>query len=177
VRELVDRARVARVMTALASHADRETNVYFTGGVTAVLSGWRTSTIDIDLIAVPDSGAMMRALPSIKEQLSVNLELAAPSHFIPVPAGWEDRSPVIEKIGPVTFHHFDLCAQALAKLERRHDRDWRDVREMLSRGLIARERVLEYFLLIEPELYRFPAIDPPTFRKAVEEALFSPSHD
>jgi hypothetical protein len=171
VRELVDRARVVRVMTALASHADRDTNVYFTGGVTAVLAGWRTSTIDVDFLPVPDSGAMMRALPSIKEALSVNLELAAPSHFIPVPAGWEDRSPVIERIGQVTFHNFDLYAQALAKLERRHDRDWSDVREMLKRGLIRRELVVEYFAQIEPELYRFPAIDPRTFRRAVEEAM------
>jgi hypothetical protein len=158
-------------MTALARYADRDADVYFAGGVTAVLFGWRASTIDIDLVAVPDSGAMLRALPAIKEELSVNLELAAPSHFIPVPAGWENASPVIAKLGRVTFHHFDLHAQALAKLERRHDRDWSDVREMLRRGLIERGRVLEYFAAIEPELYRFPAIDPPTFRKAVEEAM------
>jgi hypothetical protein len=173
VRELVDRARVERVMKALARHADRDTHVYFTGGVTAVVVGWRQSTIDVDLIAVPDSGAMMRALPAIKEELAVNLEIAAPSHFIPVPSGWEDRSPVIQTLGQVTFHHFDLYAQALAKLERRHARDITDVREMLNRSLIERERVLEYFAAIEPELYRFPAVDPPTFRKAVEEAMSS----
>jgi hypothetical protein len=156
-------------MTELASHANQDADVYFTGGVTAVLYGWRASTIDIDMIAVPDSGAMMRALPAVKEKLSVNLELAAPSHFIPVPGGWEARSPIIETIGRVTFHHFDLYAQALAKLERRHHRDWNDVREMLNRGLVDRQRLREYYAAIEPELYRCPAIDPATFRAAVEE--------
>jgi hypothetical protein len=30
------------------------------------------------------------------------------------------------------------------------------------------ERLLSYFEEIEPNLYRFPAIDPKTFRRAVE---------
>ncbi len=43
-----------------------------------------------------------------------------------------------------------------------------EVHETLARGLVDRRRALEYFARIEPELYRFPAIDPPTFRRAVE---------
>jgi hypothetical protein len=31
--------------------------------------------------------------------------------------------------------------------------------------------MLEYFARIELELYRFPAIDAPSFRRAVEEAF------
>jgi len=30
---------------------------------------------------------------------------------------------------------------------------------------------LEYFGQIEPELYRYPAVDPTTFRRAVEAAF------
>jgi hypothetical protein len=40
---------------------------------------------------------------------------------------------------------------------------------MLDRGLIDREKAREYFGRIEPALYRFPAIDPPTFRRGVED--------
>lgn len=171
MREVVTRERVESVMSALGDAADRETRVYFTGGVTAVLMGWRSSTIDIDMVAVPDAGEMLRAVPRIKETLAVNVELASPAHFIPVVPGWEDRSPSIARHGRVSFHHFELYAQALAKLERRHARDLTDVGEMLKRGLIDAGRLRDYFAAIEPELYRFPAIDPPSFRQAVETEL------
>ena len=36
----------------------------------------------------------------------------------------------------MAFHHFDLYAQALAKIERGHAQDVDDVREMLRRGLV-----------------------------------------
>ena len=41
---------------------------------------------------------------------------------------------------------------------------------MLGRGLVDPRRLLDYFARIEPELYRYPAIHPPSFRRAVEEA-------
>jgi hypothetical protein len=157
-------------MEALARAADRELDVYLVGGTTAVLMGWRPSTIDVDLVIQPEDDALLRAIPELKERLQVNVELASPLDFIPVPPGWEDRSPVIARIGRVRFHHFDLYAQALAKLERGHRQDVADVREMLRRGLVGPEQLLAYFDRIEPELYRYPAIDPPTFRRAVQDA-------
>jgi hypothetical protein len=39
---------------------------------------------------------------------------------------------------------------------------------MLRQGLIERGELLRRFEQIEPQLYRFPAIDPATFRRAVE---------
>jgi hypothetical protein len=42
---------------------------------------------------------------------------------------------------------------------------------MLDRKLITGEAAREYFARIEPLLYRFPAIDSPTFRRAVDEAF------
>jgi hypothetical protein len=101
----------------------------------------------------------------------VNLEMASPVDFIPVPAGWEDRSPFVAQEGRVAFHHFDLYAQALAKVERGHRYDLEDVRQMIERRLIEPRHAIEYFARMEPELYRFPAIDPPSFRRAVEEAF------
>ena len=43
---------------------------------------------------------------------------------------------------------------------------------MIAIGLVNPAEALTQFEAIEPELYRFPAIDPGTFRKAVEK-LFS----
>ncbi len=96
--------------------------------------------------------------------------------FIPVPAGWEERSPFIAREGLVSFHHFDLYAQALAKTERGHAQDVGDVREMLRRGLIEAEAAVRYFDAIEPSLYRYPAVDPPSFRRAVEEMFGGRQH-
>ena len=42
---------------------------------------------------------------------------------------------------------------------------------MVDRELIEPTRVRRYFEEIEPQLYRFPAIHPPAFRKAVAAML------
>ncbi|HZI28919.1 MAG TPA: hypothetical protein VFD64_12195 [Gemmatimonadaceae bacterium] len=42
---------------------------------------------------------------------------------------------------------------------------------MLSRGLIARAELRAQYAQIEPELYRYPAIDPASFRQALESLL------
>jgi hypothetical protein len=163
----VDRPKIERLMRALGAAADAEARVYFTGGATAVLFGWRASTIDVDLKIVPDRDRLYRALPELKERLAINLELAAPDDFIPTKDGWQDRSPYIQREGCVSFHHFDLYAQALAKIERGHQQDLADVDEMVSRGLVEPKQALAYFESIEPKLYRYPAIDAGTFRRAV----------
>jgi hypothetical protein len=170
---LADAARIRRLMSALAESADAEARVYFTGGVTAVLHGWRTSTIDVDMKIVPDRDRLFRALPELKERLAISIELASPDDFIPVRAGWEDRSPFIARESRVSFHHFDLTAQALAKIERGHTQDLADVDAMLARGLVTREGLLADFDAIERSLYRYPALDPATFRAAVEAVTAS----
>lgn len=173
MREVADQARIEAFLEGLAREATAETDVYLVGGTSAVLVGWRPTTIDVDLVMRPESDAMLRAIPALKERLRLNVELASPDQFIPVPAGWEARSPVIRRIGRVTFHHYDFTAQALAKIERGHARDLADVEAMRIRGLITGAEVRRQFELLEPQLYRFPAIDPPSFRRAVD-ASFPP---
>ena len=158
-------------MEAFGRAASASVRVYLVGGTTAVLLGWRTTTIDVDFVMRPEDEGILRSIPALKESLRLNLEMASPADFIPVPPGWEDRGAFIAQLGRVAFYHFDLYAQALAKVERGHRRDVEDVREMIGRGLIQPRRALEYFARMEPELYRFPAIDAPSFRRAVEEAF------
>jgi hypothetical protein len=109
----------------------------------------------------------------LKEELEINVELASPDGFLPELPGWRERSAFVAREGRVTVRHYDLYAQALCKIERGHARDLQDVREMLVRGLVHPERLQELFGAIEPHLYRFPAIDPPTFRAALEKAIAS----
>lgn len=101
----------------------------------------------------------------------MNIEFASPVDFIPVLPDWAERSTFIETQGMVSFFHFDLYAQALAKVERGHEQDLDDVREMIRRGLIEPGKALEYFEAIEPNLFRYPALDPPSFRESVDEIL------
>lgn len=168
MRERVTLARLRGFMRAVAAVADRPLRVYLVGGATAVLEGWRDATIDVDLAFGGEADAVLRALPALKERLNLNIELASPADFIPVKAGWEDRSPFVAQEGSVTFCHFDPYAQALAKIERGHETDQKDVAELIERGLVDRARLQDYFDVIEPELYRFPAIDSRSFRRAVE---------
>jgi len=158
-------------MAGLGKKAELPASVYLTGGATAVLLGWRDTTLAVGFHLVPDSDRLLRAIPELKESLSINVELASPAHFIPELPGWRDRSIFIGKEGPLSFYHYDLYSQALAKLERGHEKDRGDVRAMIDRKLVDPQKALELFRAIEPRLYLFPAIDPPSFRRSVEEGL------
>ncbi len=173
MRELADSSRIERFMSELGRTVRVDSRVYFTGGATAVLEGWRESTIDVDIKLIPDRDEILREIPRLKEELNLNVELAAPSDFIPLPPEWEERSPLIRREGSVSFHHFDPVAQALSKIERGHAQDLEDVKEMIARGLVHPTDLRAQFDAIEPELYRFPAIDPTSFRRAVQDHLQS----
>lgn len=168
MRQPVTADTLTAFMKALAAVVQTASRIYLVGGATSVLFGWRTSTIDIDLKIIPESDEILRSLPQLKERLQVNIELASPDDFIPELPGWQERSRFIQQEGKLAFYHYDFYAQALAKIERGHKTDLHDVRQMIANGLVDQKRLLELFLMIEDQLYRFLAIDGPTFRRAVE---------
>ena len=171
MREKVSAKRVEKFMKALGRAGKKKARIYFVGGATAVLLGWRETTIDVDLKILPEADEILRALPDLKEDLQLNIELASPDDFIPPLPGWEERSTYIGREGSIEFFHYDFYAQALAKIERGHSTDIQDVRQMIERGLIEPSRLLELFTRIEPNLYKYPAVDVGTFRSAIEEFL------
>ncbi len=158
---------IHRFMQRLGVAIREEGRVYFTGGVSAVLHGWREMTVDIDLRCDPEPRGFFEAIRTLKEELEINIELACPSDFIPQLPGWRDRSIFIARHGEVDFYHYDFYSQALAKIERGHDRDVTDVRRMLTTGLVKPEKLAEYFAEIRPALLRFPAIEPSAFARKV----------
>jgi hypothetical protein len=155
-------------MQALGRERTFDSRVYLTGGASAVLLEWRSSTIDVDLKLEPERDELLRAIPALKEELKINVELASPDDFIPELRGWRERSPFIAREGRLFFHHYDFYAQALAKIERGHAHDLLDVRQMHAMGLIQPVPLRELFESIRPQLYRYPAIDPGHFAAAVE---------
>ena len=171
MRRRADAQRIETFANELGRSARSDVKMYLTGGATAVLVGWRDTTVDIDVRLEPESDELLRAIPALKERLEVNVELASPVDFIPELPGWRDRSPFVLRAGRLDVHHFDLYSQALAKIERGFALDLADVRAMVERGLVEPARGLELFSRIEPDLYRFPAIDPRSLRARVDGAL------
>jgi len=171
MRRPLDAERIRRFMRELGEEAERDVRLYFTGGATAVLLGWRQGTIDVDVKLEPETDRLFRALPRIKEKLELNVELASPDQFIPELAGWRERSAFIAREGRLSFYHYDFYAQALSKIQRGHAQDRADVRQMIDRRLVERQELRRRFEEIEPQLYRYPAIDPAAFRRSLEEAL------
>lgn len=173
MRRSVDEELIHTFFRAFGAAAKSDSRVYVTGGVTAVLYGWRQSTVDLDIKIVPEQDSLFRAIPSLKESLSVNIELASPDDFLPELPGWQYRSKFIVREGHLSFYHYDFYSQALSKIQRGHVKDLGDVDAMLERGLITPERALELLEAIEPELYRFPEVDPKRLRRQAESTFRS----
>jgi hypothetical protein len=171
MRGETDLTKIRRLMERLGEEAEGPGRVYVTGGTTALLFGWRVTTLDVDLKLDPEPAGIFAAIRRLKDELDINVELAAPDDFIPALPGWRERSPFIVSCGPVTFFHYDLYGQALAKIERGHTRDQGDLEEMLRRGLVVPAELWRLFEAIEPELDRFPALDPDAFREKASYAL------
>ena len=165
----VDKLR--QFMKCLARYAAGPGSVFFTGGATALLLGIRESTIDIDLKLDPEPKGVFEAIAKLKNELDLNIELAAPDDFIPAPSDWREKSVLIDTIGGISFFHYDLATQALAKLERSHDQDLRDVRALIKGGFVTPDKIRRSFLETKTSLLRYPALDAGEFERKVSEFL------
>ncbi len=168
MRPPVDIARLNQFMSAMGRKTKGAGRIYLTGGATALLHGWRSMTVDVDLKADPEPSGFFESIATLKNELSLNIELASPSDFIPELPGWRERSIFIARHNQIDFYHYDPYSQALSKLERGHSRDLADVEAMLRDGLIEKKFLLNLFDQIDPMLIRYPALDPKSFRDIVE---------
>ena len=171
MQSVPDAQKTRDLMKYLGQRAGGPGRVYLVGGSSAVLVGWRTNTVDVDLKIHPEPPGIFEAIEQAKEDLSVSIEVAAPDDFLPALPAWETRSPYIETHGEVDFFHYDSYAQALAKLCRGHRRDLDDVQIMHRHGLLDCDVLLELFSAIEPGLIRYPQIEVPEFRERVHDAV------
>jgi hypothetical protein len=171
MRQKVTVEALNRFMREVAAAAQSPGKIYLTGGATALLLGFRDSTIDIDLKLDPEPKGVFEAIARLKNTLDINVELASPNDFIPAPRDWRTRSRHIASIGQVEFFHYDFGLQALSKLERGHEQDLNDVRAMLKAGIVSPADLRATFEQIEPEMIRYPAVDGHEFRKKMESFL------
>ncbi|HVU02866.1 MAG TPA: DUF6036 family nucleotidyltransferase [Polyangiaceae bacterium] len=167
MRAIADAARIRRFIEALGRRARSPGIVYLTGGATAVLHGFRPTTIDVDIKMDPEPAGAFEAIASLKDELDINVELASPDQFVPAVPGWQERSLFIAQHGPVKFLHYDPITQALSKIERGDARDLADVRALIAAGLVDEKKLVDRFGEIVPQLPRYPAIDVDAFESKV----------
>lgn len=168
MRASVDTGRLRAFLNELAPAAEQPSRLYLTGGASQLLRGLRESTLDIDLTLEPDSDGLLRKMVSLKESLNLNVEIVSPAHFVPALPGWRDRCEFVMQIGQLAVLHFDPYTQALSKLERGHVRDMQDVEALVRERIVDPARLRALFAEVQPELFRYPAIDSKSLKTAVD---------
>jgi hypothetical protein len=158
MRRPLDADRLRQVLHALGRSCRGPGVLYLTGGATALLEGWRSATVDLDLKLDPEPAGVFAAIARIKEELEVNVELASPDDFLPELVGWRERSPLVGRFGQVEVRHYDPRAQVLAKLARGFERDLGDARAMLERRLVTCDALRAALEEMKPRLERFPRV-------------------
>ena len=148
----------------------RTYRVYLVGGGTAVLVGWRSSSVDAGLFSEEES--VFHDIQAIKERLNVNVEFARPEHFVPALPASESRHVFIETLGKVSYYHYDPYAQVLAKIVRGFERDLDDARHFVRSGMVETRLLRNLVEQIPPSAYsRYPPLSRGAVAQAVEEFL------
>lgn len=172
MRRELTRDALRELMAELARTAPpgRSFRVYVVGGGTAVLSGWRPSTIDADLYAEREE--VFRDIQGIKDRLRLNIEFVRPEHFVPPLPGTSGRHAFIERVGDVEFFHYDPYAQALSKVVRGFRKDLLDAAQFIGSGMVDPELFMELVESIpDSEYARYPALSPESVRSVVRTFL------
>lgn len=139
MRKPVTRDRVEAFLDRLGRRVRKPARVVITGGASMILRGLRGQTLDIDLwysVAPGDDAAIATALRDLKDELDINIELAEPGHFLPMPAGREGRLAHIGRYGGADVFLDDPYAIALGKLDRGADKDLADVRLLADAKIV-----------------------------------------
>jgi hypothetical protein len=144
--------------------------VYFVGGGSAVLAGWRTATIDADVYA--DNEEVFRDIQGIKERLRLNVEFVRPEDFVPALAETAERHRFIERVGSVDFYHYDPYAQLLSKVVRGFRKDLLDAERFVGSGWVDPRRFRDLVEAIpDPAYSRYPSLSRESVLDAVSEFL------
>lgn len=171
MRDPLDAEKLQLLLKRLGEKARGPGAVYLVGGATAIARGWRQSTIDVDLKLDPEPLGLFEAIRVLKDELSVNVELASPDQFIPPLPGWKERSLFVGRFGPIDVYHYDFYAQALAKIERGHAQDLADVDSMFASSVVEANELERLFHAIEGQLDRYPGVDARSFAAKVQVVL------
>lgn len=166
MRAPVDRERIEQFLKRLDAEAHRPGRILLVGGAALVHEGVRGRTLDVDLvIEADDESAILAAIRRLKDDMQVNVKLASPGDFIPLPSGWHDRAVWAGRYGLLDVYYFDFYSLALSKIARASERDIDDVIALVQRGLIDPDRLDAAMHEIAPQLGmgRYFNLDPDQF--------------
>ena len=99
----------------------------------------RGQTLDVDIsyeIAAAGEASLANAIRELKDKLDLNVELADPSQFLPVPKGRESRCTFAGRYGKVEVFLDDPYTVALSKLHRGYEKDLEDIRLLIRAKLV-----------------------------------------
>lgn len=143
--------------------------LYLVGGTSLLLVARKESTFDIDVqfaIAPEHLTEFIRCLRQVSRELGFPVEQASPDQFIPLPAGFENRHQFVGRFGSLDVFHFDFYSVALAKIHRGNEKDYADVVNMISTGLIDLHQIEFYLAQVLASYEDFsPNADPTIFRR------------
>ena len=161
MRPLVDRQRIEDFLIRLGKSQTRGW-IYLVGGTAVVYRGLRVRTLDIDIALEPDETQLLEAIRRLKDEVQVNVELASPADFIPLPSGWENRSRFIGPFGELDVFYFDFDSIALTKIVRANERDLDDLVLLAKDGLVQLQALEQEVAAMLPQLGtgRYFNVDP-----------------
>ncbi len=169
MRSPVDKNKLFSFFQEIGNRSEGPGRIYIVGGSTALLLGVRDQTVDIDIKLDPEPKGIFASISSLKESLSISVELASPDQFVPALPNWKERSEFIAKFGQVEFFHYDFYGQAFAKIVRGHTVDLSDVRALISLGKVESSFLRKLIQSVMPELERYPALNGLEIQKRMDD--------
>jgi hypothetical protein len=140
VREPAERARIDRFLRTLGRRLRHPVRLYLVGGAIVVDLGFRNATLDVDYVVEADDPRALdefeQLIPSLKNELRLNVEPASPADFLPVPPNVLGRARYVRTYGNLSVYYYDLPTTIISKIARGTERDLADVESLVRSGQV-----------------------------------------
>jgi hypothetical protein len=162
--------RIERFLHRLGQVFRGSGRLYLVGGSLMVFQGYRPVTQDLDYtvqLVAGDDQDFTSAVRQVQREINLNIVRASPGDFIPLPRGWQERSPFLGRYGHLEVFAFDPLTTALSKIERGLERDVTDALALQQAGQFTLAELTAAFEEIVPRLEReaIPRVQEGDFRR------------
>lgn len=168
MRPTVDKAEIERFLRTFGQQYRKPGRLYIAGGAALVHAGIRSGRTQDIYIEVTD-GNMLFTIDQLKHRLHLNIEIASPRDFMPVPTQWEAMSQYVGRYGDIEVFYFGFYSIALSKIDRGTTRDLQDVQLLVQQKAIdlptldgAFQDVMSQVQTSQGRM-RYPRFDPTAF--------------
>jgi hypothetical protein len=167
MRPNVGREQIESFLKNLGRTFRKPGRLYLVGGAALVHMGLRSGTTqDIDVeVRAANEDKMLESIRQLKDTMNINIEIASPGDFIPLPKQWEMNAKYVGRYGTVDVFYFDFYSIALSKIQRGNTRDINDVKLLLQEKVITLQGLDDAYNEILPQVGKVPykKLDPKQF--------------